>query len=161
MHAASAYDGSGAAKFGARWNSRNVAVAYAAQSRSLSLLEYLVHISRERAPADLVFVEAVVPERDITVLDPATLPREWRREPPPRALRALGDRWAGSCASLALLVPSVVVPEESNLMINPAHPRFAALTVLEPVPAALDPRLFPAGVSPRSTRDLAPRAASR
>jgi RES domain-containing protein len=142
IHAAKAYDGAGAARSGARWNSRNVTVAYAAESRSLAMLEYLVHVQRENAPSDLVFVEAIVPDDEIATLDAGALPRNWRREPPPRALRSLGDRWVASRSGLALRVPSAVVPEESNLMINPAHARFQSVKTLAAVRAVVDPRLL-------------------
>lgn len=137
------FDGAGAAHAGARWNSRGVHVAYAASSRALAMLELLVHVQRENAPTDYVFIEAELPDDVIEILDVARLPKDWRAEPPPAALRAIGDRWIREQRSLVLRVPSALVPEERNVLINPTHPRVAQLRIVGKPPAAvLDPRLL-------------------
>ena len=107
------------------------------------MLEVLVHITRADAPADYVFIEADLPDDAIVELDEARLPRDWRTEPPPASLRAIGDSWVRDNTSLALRVPSAVVPEEYNLLVNPAHGQFADLRVVgAPRLAILDPRLL-------------------
>lgn len=137
------FDGVGPARGGGRWNCRGTYIAYAASSRSLAILEVLVHIDRDLVPRDLVFIEAEVPDDAIAMLDAKVLPPSWRTEPPPPALRDIGDAWARATSSLALRVPSVVVPEEENLLVNPSHPRFAELRVVgSPKPVSLDPRLW-------------------
>ena len=50
------------------------------------------------------------------------LPNDWQQEPPPSSLQQLGDRWAKSSASVILAVPSVIIPNELNYLINPKHP---------------------------------------
>ena len=141
--AAAAFDGTGAARGGARWNSRGVHVAYASSSRALAILEVLVHITRENAPSDYVFIEAELPDDAVEQLDPALLPTGWRTEPPPSSLRAIGDEWRHASRSLALRVPSAVVPEEFNILVNPTHARFGELqTNGKPQPVVLDPRLL-------------------
>lgn len=103
----------------------------------------LVHISRAQAPTDYVFVEAEIPDDAIHILDPVQLPSKWQAEPPPADLAGIGDDWVRSKASLALRVPSAVIPDESNVLVNPAHPRFTEIVILGPAqPAILDPRLF-------------------
>lgn len=140
---ATAFDGVGSAMGGARWNSRGIHVAYAASSRSLAQLEILVHVDRLHAPSDYVFVEAVIPNDAIETLDMKALPADWRSMPPPPELRAVGDAWIHAQRSLALRVPSVVVPDEFNLLVNPAHPRIGELRIVgTPVPVIFDPRLF-------------------
>ena len=136
------FDGVGPARGGGRWNNRGTYVAYAASSRSLAILEVLVHIDRELAPHDFVFIEAELPDDAVEQLDASALPPSWRSEPPPPALREIGDAWVRAARPLALRVPSVVVPEEENLLINPGHPRFEELVVGTPRPAVLDPRLW-------------------
>jgi RES domain-containing protein len=136
------FDGVGPARGGGRWNSRGTYVAYASSSQSLAILEVLVHINREQAPTDYVFVEAEVPSDAVEVLDAGGLPRGWQAEPPPARLRAIGDRWARSNRSLALRVPSAVVPSEANYLINPSHPRAREIEIVATVPAVLDPRLL-------------------
>jgi RES domain-containing protein len=142
-YALTPFDGLGPARGGGRWNSRGPYVAYAASSRALAVLEVQVHIDRTLAPTDYVFIEATVPEDAIEVLDLSRLPSSWRAEPPPSALREIGDRWVREGRSLALTVPSVVVPEEVNVLLNPAHPRFSDVRIVgSPQPAVLDPRLL-------------------
>jgi RES domain-containing protein len=103
----------------------------------------LVHINREQAPIDYVFIEADIPDDAIETLDVAILPKGWQGEPPLVSLRAIGDGWVRSNSALALRVPSVVVPEESNVLINPGHPRSGELRIVgAPRPAILDPRLL-------------------
>jgi RES domain-containing protein len=107
------------------------------------MLEVLVHIDRAHAPTDYVFVDATIPDDGLETLDIATLPPEWRAEPPPPQLRAVGDDWVREERSLGLRVPSAVVPEEFNVLVNPAHPRFPEIRILgTPRPAVLDPRLL-------------------
>jgi RES domain-containing protein len=137
------FDGVGPARGGGRWNSRGTYVAYAASSRALAILEVLVHINREQAPTDYVFIEAEIPDDAIEILDVTTLPKGWQGEPPLASLRATGDGWVRSNGALALRVPSVVVPEEANFLINPGHPRSGELQIVgAPQPAILDPRLL-------------------
>jgi RES domain-containing protein len=141
--AGSPFDGVGPARGGGRWNSRGTYVAYAATSRALAVLEILVHVDRAHAPDDYVFIEAELPEDATETVDAAALPVGWRAEPPPAALRAIGDAWARSGRSLALRVPSAVVVEEWNVIVNPSHPRFDELRIVgRPVPVVLDPRLL-------------------
>jgi RES domain-containing protein len=141
-YAATAYQGVGAARGGGRWNSREVFVAYASQSLALATLEYLVHISREQAPSDLVVVRAELPDNAIETLDLRILPERWQRDPPPLELRQIGDAWIRTRKNLALRVPSAIVPTEWNVLVNPVHPRFSELSIAAPEPFTLDPRFF-------------------
>ena len=115
---------------------------YAASHLSLAALEYLVHIDPEDAPADLVALRLDVPD-DATelVYEAAALPAGWRETPPPPQCQAIGDEWAGSGEHLLLRVPSVLVPEESNVLVNPAHPDAAQVRVCGSRPFSYDLRL--------------------
>jgi RES domain-containing protein len=139
----SAFDGEGARLAGGRWNRRGTAVVYTSDTLSLAVLEYFVNISSRQAPADLVEVTAEVPEGlAMTTLDPATLPRGWRRYPAPEALAEIGSRWAEEKKTAILAVPSAVVPQERNYLLNPAHPEFRRITVGKAEPFSLDLRMF-------------------
>lgn len=125
-----ALDGEGARLYGARWNSRGTAVVYAASHLSLAALEYLVHIDQEDAPDDLVALRLHVPDSATELeYEPIALPAGWRDTPPRPESQAIGDQWAGSGEHLLLRVPSVVVPEESNVLVNPAHPDASGVRV--------------------------------
>jgi RES domain-containing protein len=142
-YARTPFDGVGPARGGARWNSRGIYVAYAGSSRALAILEVLVHIDRTLAPTDYVFIEADLPDDSLETLDESRLPPSWRAEPPPPAFRDVGDAWARAGRSLALRVPSAIVPDDVNVLVNPAHPRFSEVRITgRPRPLVLDPRLL-------------------
>jgi len=69
------------------------------------------------------------------------LPANWRRYPPPEALAELGTRWARDLKSPVLAVPSAVIPQELNYVLNPVHPDFKRIRVGNPEAFRFDPRL--------------------
>ena len=140
-HARTAFSGEGARLFGGRWNSPGTPMVYTAESRSLAVLEILVHLDSPALLDRYVFLEATFDAALVTDLDRARLPRNWQSDPPPPALQNLGDTWAASNTSAILRIPSVLVPEESNLLLNPRHPDFAKITISRPQPFHFDPRL--------------------
>lgn len=117
-------------------------VAYASEALSLAALELYVHLSSPLLPADLVAVEVRVPDGLSLEEWPASrLPAGWDAQTPPVAMQALGADWVHAGRSLLLRVPSVIVPQEWNVLINPAHPEFGRLQVQPPVPFQFDPRM--------------------
>lgn len=139
---ATAFDGEGAAKAGGRWNSRGIRVVYASATRSLAALETLVHIDGT-IPFDWVMLRCEFPDELIELVRMAKLPSDWRSHPAPPELRELGDRWAREGRSAVLAVPSVLVPEETNFLLNPLHPDFAKIKKhRKREPFAFDPRLL-------------------
>jgi len=142
-HAKTAFSGEGARLAGGRWNHKGVSVAYCASSLSLATLELFVHVEPATMPDDLVAIEAELADgASREVLDAKTLPADWRSVPGPDALRDMGSDWAREARSLALVVPSAIVPREQNILINPAHPEFRLLTVVETAPFSFDPRMW-------------------
>jgi len=132
--ASKAFDGEGARLHGGRWNSRGVAVVYTAQSQSLAVLEMLVHLDTADLLQSYVFFEVTIDDALISALAEGDLPRDWQSDPPPPKLREVGDIWAASNASVALRVPSSLIPAEYNYILNPKHPEFAKLRIGEAVP---------------------------
>ncbi len=138
----SIFDGSGAQLYGGRWNSPGRAVIYAAQSYAGALLEILVHAAIGRVPETLGWIGISIPESVAAEeLTPSSLPK-WDAEDQ-RASRAFGDAWLVSARSAVVLVPSLVTQGiEHNVLINPAHPDFAAITASRPAEVRWDRRLF-------------------
>ena len=139
-HAATAFDGEGARLWGGRWNSRGRAAVYTSATTSLALLETLVHADLRLLP----FYVAIPVSFDVELLTRVgveDLPARWQALPIPGEARALGDRWLESQASCVLEVPSVIVPHESNFVLNPGHPDFGSLEIGKAVSLAIDPRL--------------------
>jgi RES domain-containing protein len=75
------------------------------------------------------------------VLDATTAPVGWDAEPAGRASIAYGTAWAHALRSALLLIPSVIVPEESNVLINPSHPDAAKVTASKQRKWIYDPRM--------------------
>lgn len=136
------WDGSGAALHGGRWNPAGAAVIYAAGSRSLAMLERLVQRS---SLSRSLLIEAEVPE-DVAVDDLMAAPPEgWREIGSPAAVAA-GGAWLAARRGALLRVPSALVPEEANYLVNPAHPEAARIRLGTPGPLEWDARLF--GIPP-------------
>jgi RES domain-containing protein len=136
-------DGQGARRAGGRWNPVGTPIIYASASSSLAVLELLVHTDSDLLPSDLTIVELQIPDAvRVEILDPATLPDDWRDYPPPESLQAIGARWSRSLRTLVLAVPSAVNPGESNYLINPDHPDARRVTIASARPFVFDPRLF-------------------
>lgn len=113
-----ALDGEGARLAGGRWKSEGVAVVYTSSTLSLAALEYLAHIDPEDAPGDLVAMAVDVPVRaPIEDAPVADLPPDWNRVFDHPGCIAIGDEWI----AVGLRVSSALVPEEWNLLLNPAH----------------------------------------
>jgi RES domain-containing protein len=72
----------------------------------------------------------------------ASVPAGWNSEPPTAASRSLGDAWALAARSPVLAVPSVIVPEERNYVLNPNHLRFSEIHISSPAVCSVDPRLL-------------------
>lgn len=115
--------GRGAAKTGGRWNSAGKAIVYTSRSVSLAYLESLAHLGRE-VPRNRFLIRIAVPDK---VWDRAwwakerELPRTWRAEPAGIGSMQFGDKWLASGKSALLCLPSVIVPEDTNVLINPDH----------------------------------------
>lgn len=138
--ARTAFDGEGARLHGGRWTSPGRAVVYVAATTSLALLETLVHAPSTLLPA-YVAIPVTFDAKLVSTIEIASLPRRWRSHPFPAALRRIGDEWLASGVSAALRVPSAVVPEESNFLLNPAHPDFPRISIGSPVALDVDFRL--------------------
>jgi RES domain-containing protein len=139
--AASAFSGEGARQFGGRWNSQGTVVIYTAQSQALAALEILVNVAYSELLAHYIAVPVTIDSSLISVLDQARLPKDWRADPAPVAVRALGDEWCSNRLSTVLQVPSAVIPAESNFLLNPLHPDFCKLDIGKASPFRFDTRL--------------------
>ena len=140
-HAATAFSGKGAADHGGRWNSRGVAVVYASLTKSLAALETLVHLN---PPAQFQFVvfRLEFAEKWVEMFPLKKLPPDWRSEPPPPSTRRIGDLWVRGARSPVLALTSVLIPGETNFLLNPAHPDFRKITIGKPEAFAFDSRLI-------------------
>ena len=136
-------DGEGAYRFGGRWSSPGIRVAYTAEHLSLAMLEYFVHIEADDPPKDLVLITADIPDTVPRVsVAPSQLPRNWRQAPAPSALASIGNEFVQRERAAVLIVPSVLAPSESNWLINPRHPASAKIRVNRAETLRYDSRFF-------------------
>lgn len=128
---------------GGRWNKPGYGALYAAETIELASLEKFVHTAGI-APSDLALVAVDVPDEPglIHRVEPNQLPAGWNGLPASDAAQDFGNWWLAKATELVLLVPSVIVPESRNAMINPLHPRYAdvALSVIRDF--QFDPRMY-------------------
>lgn len=135
-------EGAGARKHGGRWNRPGTSIVYAGGTIAIAALEKFVHLAGI-VPADLVLVRIAMPERCSEERPRATdLPEDWDRQPPGTGSMDFGTSWARGGRSLVLYVPSILVPEEHNALINPAHPEFAGVRMTIERDFRYDPRML-------------------
>jgi|WetSurMetagenome_2_1015567.scaffolds.fasta_scaffold1018051_1 RES domain-containing protein len=138
-----AFNGEGARLVGGRWNLPGSSVVYTSGSLALAALETFVHVGRAAIDLRFVAFRITIPENvAVEQLAVRDLPSHWRSEPPPPSLMEMGTAWVRKQTAAILLVPSVVIPEEHNLVLNPAHMDFRKLAIDAPVPFSFDPRMW-------------------
>lgn len=141
-HASSSFDGEGARLHGARWNSPGTRVAYAADSSALAVLEVLVQLKNQAILPSYSLVSARLPDILVENIDESTLPANWSSFPVPPTIQAIGDEWIRSGRSLALRVPSAIVQDGYNVLVNTEHSEFAEFKVEHIARFAFDFRLL-------------------
>jgi RES domain-containing protein len=136
-----AYTGDGARIYGGRWNSKGVAVVYTAGSLALASIEMIVNLPAPKLLQKYVRISAQISLNLVSELYRADLPEDWNSRPISPSTRAIGDRWIKEQRSAVLRVPSIVVPDEYNYLLNPTHPDFAKIKIGKPTIYYFDPRL--------------------
>jgi RES domain-containing protein len=136
------FDGEGARLFPGRWNSRGVHVVYASEHLSLATLEVLVHVRIDQVRVAFHAFEITIPDALVEVVADEQLPRGWDAAAIARATREFGSSWAREGRSVALSVPSVIIKQERNLVLNPLHPDVVKLEIARPTRFRFDERLL-------------------
>ena len=137
--------GKGAEITGGRWNRKGRPVVYASTSVALACLETLVHLGQGGLPLNRYLVRLSVPPATWAARethDASALPVGWDAQPEGRISLDFGDAWLERKSAALLLVPSVVVPEEYNVLINPAHPQAGGIRAQKLRKWLYDPRLL-------------------
>lgn len=117
--------GAGAKITGGRWNEPGLPMLYASASRALACLETVVHLNSGGLPLNRYLVEIEVPDTLWSAARTASAAAPevgWDAEPAGRVNIAFGSDWLRSKRSLLLFVPSAIVAEENNVLVNPGHP---------------------------------------
>jgi len=140
-YANSAFSGEGARLYGGRWNRKGIPLVYTAASQSLAMLEMLVQDQPLRAR--YVMIEARIPKGiAIDRIGIEDLPGDWRSIAAREKLRSIGSDWAIKGAAAVLAVPSAVIPDETNYLLNPLHADFKRIKPGRPRKFQTDLRLI-------------------
>ncbi|HEX4765518.1 MAG TPA: RES family NAD+ phosphorylase [Lichenihabitans sp.] len=136
--------GGGAKATGGRWNEKDYAVLYTSTTRALACLETLVHLNASGLPLNRYLVEFTIPDPVWAAAQresQESLPVGWDAEPASVTGIQFGTDWIINSSSALLVLPSVVVPEEFNVLINPAHSDVGRITCRKVRKWLYDPRL--------------------
>ncbi|WP_080932025.1 RES family NAD+ phosphorylase [Pseudomonas fluorescens] len=134
-YASEAFSSMPASRFGGRLNYQGTNAVYCASSRCVAILETMVHLE-PTGTRNLIAVGAKLNlSLPATVLSQADMPENWAQLPPSESMKEFGSRWLKSNISVALKIPSIVLPAEQIILLNPMHPDFQTLTIFteEPV----------------------------
>ncbi len=134
--------GQGAFLYGGRWNSKGQYAVYAAEYISLAVLEIAVNYDRTqtRLLPSFYLAEIYVPDHNIIEIEQLALKQNWSTDMD--YTQYIGDQFLQSKSELALKIPSVVIPEESNFLLNPMHPDFKKISIENSREYGLDNRLL-------------------
>lgn len=113
--------GEGARLNGGRWNYKLTACLYTSESRALAVLEYTVNVNIDDIPRDLSITELEIPEHSLLELTRAELPGNWRETPVPSSTKDFGTELLKKAGFSALKIPSAIIPNEYNYLLNPLH----------------------------------------
>lgn len=133
--------GTGAAIFSGRWHSKGTYTLYTASSPSLALLESVVHIS-SIIVANYCMICLDIPDDKILEIAIKNLPDNWFENPPPDKLKFYGDSFIAESKFFALKLPSAIMPEESNYLLNPMHKDFKLVKKIYARNIPIDERLL-------------------
>ena len=130
--------GIGSAMTSGRWHKKGTHMVYTASSLALAMLEVMVQSSDLATPQ--AAIQVTIPDDLVETPSFEMLPNGWRDD----RLHAqeFGEEWFASRRSLALLIPSAIIPLEMNLLINPEHPDFSRLSVAPSISMDIDDRLI-------------------
>lgn len=140
MKYANLLDGEGSRIYGGRWNSPGLPVIYTSTSISLSLLELLIYQSSYEELQTNYLLRIEVADAHFNHSREITVKPGWQYDP--GYTRFIGDSYLQEKSSLLLRVPSAIIPEETNVLINPLHKDFRKVSIREANPFAFDSRLF-------------------
>ena len=132
--------GEGSKKWGGRWNSPGLAVVYTSGVISLSLLELLIYQSSYEEIVINHLMRIKVPENVYQSLSTSSLKAGWQHDI--EYCRFIGNEFLQNKNALMLKVPSAIIPEEHNFLINPLHPGFGKCSLVSSELFEFDTRLF-------------------
>lgn len=133
--------GTGSKLFGGRWNSVGLNAIYTTENISLAILEVLVHVKKYNCPIDYHLLTISVPDNiKPTIITTGKLKKNWKDDP--AYTQFMGDEFIKSKQSLVLKVPSVIVDQENNFILNPTHSDAPKIKIISTRLFKFDKRLY-------------------
>lgn len=123
--------GYGAKITGGRWNRKGLPALYLAESRSLSILEIIVHCNTITDLNGRILLSIEIPDKSMDTVDRAELPDKWNMKPYHSSTVNYGSNWLISNQNLLLKIPSAIVPEEYIFIANPKHKKYSKIKIIE------------------------------
>lgn len=140
-HSSEAFTGQGAKDYPGRWNLLGYPVVYTSENTSLACLESVSHLLDDFDQDSYLIFEGAIPLKLVKSVENTDLPSGWDDDNPGKASQEFGTEWLKSGRSAVLKVPSILVPNDSNFLINPSHPDFRLIRVGKPKPFRFHPYL--------------------
>ncbi|QPH40762.1 RES family NAD+ phosphorylase [Pedobacter endophyticus] len=134
-------EGIGAKMAGGRWNKVGVACVYTSESRSLAILEYAANVDFDAMPRDLHNIEYEIPEQDFLTFEETQFPENWKEMPGPQSTKDFGSSYLNNRDVLGITVPSTIVPNEYNYLINPNSSKLAQIEIVQAITFVFDLRI--------------------
>lgn len=126
----------------ARWNSNDVKAIYTSNSRALACLENVVHRSKLGLSANFSVMQISIPDAlAVTTINLKNLPANWDLFEHMHSLQKIGDKWIAECKTAILKVPSSIIEDEFNYLLNPNHPEFKKIKLETINPFSFDDRI--------------------
>jgi RES domain-containing protein len=137
-------DGADNSKRGGRWNSPGRGALYAAENLALAALECFANLRSEQRlkMPEMAAVGIEVPDREALVISREEVEQQCNGNGGQQWCRSIGDRWLDEARHLVLIAPSVIVPREKNIVLNPAHPGMTDVKIALVEPYRFDERLI-------------------
>ena len=134
--------GRGAELYGGRWNNKGYQIIYTGESRALCTTEIAVHIPLGIVPQDYFLQSIQLPNLKLYEIQQQSLDRDWRNFPHEISTKLVGDNFIKENRFLIMKVPSAVIQDEYNYLINPNHKQYSKIKLLKVEPFKFDNRLF-------------------
>lgn len=126
----------------ARWNSNDVKVIYTSNSRALACLENVVHRSKLGLSTNFSVMEIDIPNSIvITEVSLSNLTKYWDQFEQMHLMQKIGDQWIDECKTAVLKVPSSIIHDEFNYLLNPNHLDFKKIKLVTVKPFLFDDRI--------------------
>jgi RES domain-containing protein len=142
-HQRTAFTGKGSRQYGGRWNPTGIPVIYTAESLALATLEIIVHLGKEELLYQhFIRIPVSFNASEVFTFPRRKLPKDWAQVPPSESTQTIGQKWIMQAEYAILKVPSTIIKEEHNFLINPNHPNYPTMKIGDPQQFEFDPRLI-------------------